>query len=708
MRQRVALLACLTALLLPARFFAADPILPGFLPPSPKLFLPLPEEPSELYLIPRPKAVQVHRGYFRLESGMRLLLPPDLPRPERLAIQTLQFEARALWGIDLQLDLPGFHPVRELAVSFSVVPDEVRRAYESTSPEAYRIVISSRGVQVEGLTHAGLFQGVQRLRWILRHFGPELPYVVIEDFPSFERRAVMLDVSRGRVPTLAYLMEFVELCSLVGITEFHLYIEHPFAWRFAPEIAGNEDAFRPQDILELDAFCADRRIELVPNIQTLGHMGRILSLEPYRELAAVPPPSDRPWEEWPWGERVRGLTLNPVHPKAQGLVEQIVDHYVPLHSSRRMHVGLDEPFDLLALVEGGASDEPAAEDAATTPTLRSLYLGHLRFVHELGATYGRSVMVWGDILRKHPEWLPEVPRDVTVVHWGYWAETDVEFPAVLQQAGLPFMVCPGTSSWNRFIPAFSNADENIRRMAAAGAANGALGLMLADWGDDGHVQPPALTLHGLLLGAEAAWNPAEPMSVEEFDAAWSVIFLRDTDARLLAALRQLDLGDQLEAWRHFHRRDFHGQPAGADPAPLSDWRIQAQNAQTKERLEAMPAQILAALRLVDDHHRADSGAPVLLEEIRIMVELQELFAEKILIERAMQGVAPEPGSVEGRALARRLDVFSDHLAALRPDYESVWLARSAPKGVIQVLEVFRRVEADARRLSLQLDPPSRR
>jgi hypothetical protein len=55
---------------------------------------------------------------------------------------------------------------------------------------------------------------------------------------------------------------------------------------------------------------------------------------------------------------------------------------------------------------------------------------------------------WGDIVNLHPELVPEIPRDVIGMPWGYEADHpfDIE-SARMAAAGLPFYVCPGTSTW---------------------------------------------------------------------------------------------------------------------------------------------------------------------------------------------------------------------------------------------------------------------
>src|SRR5207244_2517681 len=50
--------------------------------------------------------------------------------------------------------------------------------------------------------------------------------------------------------------------------------------------------------------------------------------------------------------------------------------------------------------------------------------------------------------------------------------------------------------------------------ATAGAAGGAEGMLICDWGDTGHHQQWPIALHGIAYGAAKAWNPGAPVSLE--------------------------------------------------------------------------------------------------------------------------------------------------------------------------------------------------
>src|SRR5690606_38528252 len=98
-----------------------------------------------------------------------------------------------------------------------------------------------------------------------------LPCLELEDWPDFAQRGVMLDISRDKVPSLGTLRELVDSLARWKVNQVQLYMEHTFAypghdlvWKDASPLTGAE-------IRELDAWCAARHVELVPNQNSFGH-----------------------------------------------------------------------------------------------------------------------------------------------------------------------------------------------------------------------------------------------------------------------------------------------------------------------------------------------------------------------------------------------------------------------------------------------------
>ena len=133
------------------------------------------------------------------------------------------------------------------------------------------------------------------------------------------------------------------------------------------------------------------------------------------------------------------MTIDPANPGSLALVRELLAELLPLFTSRRVNIGLDETWEL--------PRERLGEYFEWIATLRAL--------PELA---GREVIIWGDMFSGDPELVAQVPAGVTVCEWGY----DAEYPfdertALLADAGIPFWVAPGTSSWLSIAGRITNA-----------------------------------------------------------------------------------------------------------------------------------------------------------------------------------------------------------------------------------------------------------
>jgi hypothetical protein len=204
---------------------------------------------------------------------------------------------------------------------------------------------------------------------------------------------------------------------------------------------------------------------------------------------------------------------------AVGLVRELACHL----TSSMVNISADEPFEL----GQGASVAATSERGRT-----AVYLEHLdRLIRPLVAE-GHHVLFWGDVLRRHPELVARLPASgATAVVWNYEApSTDAGLlaglgPELLETMGLPddahlgfaahvrsfaetgypFWVAAGTSGWNSLLGRWTNARENLLDAALVGRAEGAGGYLVTDWGDNGHLQPLAVSLLPLVYGAGVAW-----------------------------------------------------------------------------------------------------------------------------------------------------------------------------------------------------------
>ncbi len=648
-------------------------------------------------LLPRPHGLRTLGGCFQLVDGVAVHGFEALEPPERAALERFRAYCAAALGVEITL---GGAARRNVAgVHIRIGPTAAEGPGDgdgagSRVAQKYALRVAPDAVELRGASATGVLHGIQTLTQLAMLAGRQWPGLEIEDAPDFAARGVSYDVSRGRVPTLATLEELVDRLALLKVNQLQLYVEHTFAFAFDPAISAGCSPLTPDEIRELDAYCVQRRIELVPSLASCGHMGRILSLPQYRHLAEISP--ERGWQEMTWRERVRGLTLDVTNPESRTLLRHLYDEYLPLFSSRRVNVCCDETYDL-----GKGRGKSRADQIGVA----GLLLEHVGWLRELCGRHDKQIMVWGDMLRKHPELLARLPSDVIVLNWGYEANEDYNSTGLFRAAGLTTYVCPGSSTWNRFVNDIDTAEINIRGHAVAGRRLGAVGLLSTDWGDDGHAAPPAAAWHPLALGAALAWNADGPAS-KDFDAAFGRLFLGDGGAAAVAAWRQaLAASTVARIWPMFYAPLV--EPAGADAAPLaapSKYRPAVAGPllpADRERLarfddaalERWRASAEEAARVFAAIAPRDPVAARDRDEMAVALRLHALAARRFLLARRL-AAAGGTGS-----LAAGLDGLADALQSVIPVYETLWLARHKPACLHEVTAVLRGVADEARALA---------
>ena len=385
----------------------------------------------------------------------------------------------------------------------SGTPCIVMRVGEGSLPsQGYRLTFDSAGIEAAGADLAGLNHAVVTLEQVLRQCTLSVPAGVIVDWPDFPVRGVMLDISRDKVPSMDTLRSLVNLLTGMKINPLQLYTEHTFAYSGHPEVWADASPMTAEQVLLLDAYCRERFIELAPNQNSFGHLQKWLTLPRYRELAECPEGFD-----WPWGGRSEEpFSLDPSNPGSLLLLEELFDELLPNFGSRLFNVGCDETFDL-----GQGRSRQLCERVGKG----RVYLDFLLKIHRLVGARGRTMLYWGDIIMEHPDLVPELPAHAIALEWGYEAQHPFdEHGAKYRASGVPWWVCPGTSSWNSFAGRTENCLGNLRAAARSGLAHGATGFLNTDWGDNGHWQFLPVSYLGLAAGAALSWCLQESVQTD--------------------------------------------------------------------------------------------------------------------------------------------------------------------------------------------------
>jgi hypothetical protein len=448
----------------------------------------------------------------------------------------------------------------------------------------------------------------------------------------------MLDISRTRVPTQSELLQLIAALGKLRANQLQLYIEHTYAF------PGHEDAWKdaspltPAEIRELDDACAAVGIELVPNLNTFGHMERWLRHPRYRAMAECPEgwihPLTGQFKEFPGTLRPDQASLD--------FAASLLDSYLPNFRSRQVNIGGDEPWEL----GQGFSKQAVAERGK-----HRVYLDHLKKLCALATARGHTPQFWGDILLEDLALAQDAPADTVPVVWGYDAGHPFnEQCGRLHELGRNYLVAPGTSAWQSFTGRLDNALTNQAEAVGAAIRHGARGILLTTWGDNGHHQPWPTAWLPIASGLAQAWG---------FPANHKTDFV--AGVAILGGLSPIEAAKATAALDHLGRLDGIIKKAFRNKS-LS-W----------EFLTAKPAALAIAVADVPAEEMSASIAHA--EEGRKLAGLlsdANLRDEIVLgADLALAGLQRASGHALGAAERHRLLV----------EYNRVWAMRSRPGGL---------------------------
>lgn len=567
---------------------------------------------------------------------------------------------------------PGSGPQHDAPVTITLDPE--------LPDQGYRIRTDDKLISISHRDAAGLRYALSTLDHLRASGMLAQTAVAITDWPDFATRGVMLDISRDRVPTRRTLRRYVELLALARINQLELYMEHAFAYPGHESVWSSASALTADDMHWLDDLCAGAGISLVANQNTFGHMWRWLELDIYSSRAEKPEGFEL------FGNHRVASTLQPTQENLD-LVGELLGELTSTVRSRRINIGADEPFEL---GRGRSKDEVERRGSG------AVYFDYVSEVMRPWLEKGYEVEFWADIFGNYPDLMDSVPENAIPVVWQYdspsltqdvwaistpeqrenWSSVHLDMEALCEgfsarakaliDAGTPFWVAPGTSTWQSFVGRIDNALENMIDAAEVGIQHGSTGYMNTLWGDHGHFDPPAVSFGPIVFGGAISWclesnRQADLAAIVDryvFDDEAGV--LGDVLMRIGSTTRALG-APLLNASPLFvallHGGDLAGIP---DISP--------------EALQRVDATFVAALDELEVARPASADGDVAVREVRQAIRFARLGVE-VLRHGGVEEISPVD--------ARRLLLL---LESVLVEQRACWLLRSRPGGLDDSLD----------------------
>lgn len=595
-------------------------------------------------LLPSPLDAAVRPGALVLTTGTRVAPPAGVTGGVRIAVGLVdRLSERS--GLRLEVGAPGSAPGITLVLDRNAGSEGLRSGSRfgiAGTGDGFSLRVSSGGAEIRGEGPAGLRYGAEALAQ-LTDAGGRIPAARVFDLPALRRRGFLLDISRGRVPTLDSAKELIRRLARLRFNEFYLYTEHTFLFPSHPEIGAGSGGYSAAEISELDAFARALGVELVPCLQTFGHMRRILEKPRYRALA----------------ETARLWSLSPEAPGTYRLLEELLGDYLPRFGSGWAHLNCDEPVDLGL---GHSADRAAREG------MGALFGDHVNRVAAMARDLGKRPMIWADVLADHPDALDRLHPDIVLCDWWYEPDHDFDRVARFREAGREFLTVSGTSSWSSLFPRLDTALPNIRGHASAARRHGAAGTILTDWGDGGHFNLFSGSLYPLAVGAEAAWGD-EARPEAELEAAFSEHVAGDPSG--FSGSFASRLGRLHGAgFRHFNHSPLK-------TVFFETRLVRGRRVPTVDALEATQRNLE---RLARETARCGLPPDPISREWAYALDASRLAAERGLLACRLRDRAVQARSAPDPDLARDLRAVADRQAALLRRFRAAWKASYRPEG----------------------------
>ncbi|TDG98328.1 hypothetical protein EPR50_G00217590 [Perca flavescens] len=226
------------------------------------------------------------------------------------------------------------------------------------------------------------------------------------------KKLVHLDL-KGAPPRVEYLHKLIELFSQLGADGLLVEYEDMFPYEGGVKLlqATAQPAYSREEVLSMKEFAKSKGMEVIPLVQTFGHMEFVLKHRPM----------------WSLREMAHCVgTLSPHKEEGFRLVMEMLRQVVELHPGlNTLHIGADEVYML------GEGEESKLWLASPGRTVEQLFLSHVTKVAQAikEAWPHMTIIMWDDMMRGMSQDTLKASGLVGLVQpmlWDYTPNLDVD------------------------------------------------------------------------------------------------------------------------------------------------------------------------------------------------------------------------------------------------------------------------------------------
>jgi hypothetical protein len=546
--------------------------------------------------------------------------------------------------------------------------------------QAYQIVITENGIEINAITDNGLFYGVMSLvQLIERSVTKEIPTVEILDWPNMKMRGISDDISRGQVSNMKNFKRIIDFIARYKMNIYMPYLEDMLELKSYPSIGKGRGALSNAEVKVIVEYAAERYIDVIPVFQTLGHFENILTSKKFVNYAEFP----------------GAASLAVTEKKTYVFLENMLKEVFALFPSEYINIGADESYDV-----GSGKSKTLTKNVGRA----KVHAEHYKKVFNICKENDKRVMMYGDVILNHTDILELIPNDITIIDWHYGANTSYPSTDIFKDAGFEFLVSPSVWNFRTTFPTYQIALPNIKTIIHDGLLNGSTGMINSNWGDYGAETFKEFVLFGYAWSAQCSWN-YEASDLSQFNNSFFADFFGIDDTRLNTLYKTFSTIFNQIQWHEVFRHPALELPQSAWWAPrinreeISSWMSWTlpDVYKTLEDFDKIVTKNKEHFDLLRFLIQLDFWYSQKLEAnyyIRSVMKLDELENELGKNKSKKEEIEGEINSIKLRhSLDEIIDANITGLKILKKTYQTLWLKFYKKENLNMIMDKFDRLIA---------------
>lgn len=305
---------------------------------------------------------------------------PIIPQPAEFSAGEGFFKVPSIWMVNSCLPKEESHkilevlkqPVRLLESKKSSEADLILKEDKTIGEEGYNLTVSPENVIIKASTEKGFYYALQSLYQLSKlgqgGLNGTIACCTINDYPRFQHRGLMLDVTRYFIPK-EEVLKIIDAASALKLNTLHMHLSDDNGWRMEIKkypkltevgawrvdrdeifpgrknpVSADEPTpiggfYTQDDLKDIVAYASERHIDVIPEIEMPAHAAAAIAS--YPELAC--PVVDKFVGVFPGiGGKDASIIMCGGNENVYNFYKDVIDEVVEIFPSQYIHLGGDE------------------------------------------------------------------------------------------------------------------------------------------------------------------------------------------------------------------------------------------------------------------------------------------------------------------------------------------------------------------------------